>query len=686
MQIFIKTYTGKRPVLEVEPGDSVKDVKKQVWEKEGIPPEQQVLWFAGKQLLDDAQQLSFYDIHSEATLELEPSQRSLRIRVMRLNGDSDEIEALSTDTTADLKERIRKSLNIPEADQTLCFNTQLLEDHAKPFEVLCELEYVIMLCINRTVILQIKTTAGNTFPLTMYVGDTVERLKDVIEEQHGITKDKQLLCYAGKQLEDDRFIGDYSHNFEGPLLLVERQSIEVTVKLLTGRNFPLEICVSKTIADVKKKIQKLEGFAAEGQRLIFAGKQLSDEAKVSECKLEAGNTIHLVMRTANSTMTSTSSTSLHLPGTCESPGACGLFNMGNTCYLNSTLQALSNTRALRQYYDEGHYKADISTSPESMGGRLADGFANLLRSLWDGSSKVVNPSKLRELINEKWQQFAGYRQHDAQELLMFFLDGLHEDVNRKPPKAVNNVFPEPVVLAGEASKVEQKFAPEETLHSSKIMDIFQFQVRSEITFEDLADEDLHHKFEAMVYLSLPIRTEGNGEPSRSKSSGTPGRGTPGPAEAGPVNLLHCLEQFANHEELAQDDWAYCERTRRCERSSVKMDIWSAPECLIVHLKRFAVDATTGDTEKIDTFVQFPLDLDLAPFVVGPSSASAQYRLYAVVNHSGSLSFGHYTAYCKVGQDPDRTRWYHFNDATVSAASESDIVSREAYLLFYERVV
>ena len=46
-------------------------------------------------------------------------------------------------------------------------------------------------------------------------------------------------------------------------------------------------------------------------------------------------------------------------------------------------------------------KADISTSPESMGGRLADGFANLLRSLWDGGYRAVNPSKLRELINEK---------------------------------------------------------------------------------------------------------------------------------------------------------------------------------------------------------------------------------------------------------------------------------------------
>ena len=113
------------------------------------------------------------------------------------------------------------------------------------------------------------------------------------------------------------------------------------------------------------------------------------------------------------------------------------------------------------------------------------------------------------------------------------------------------------------------------------------QVRSEITFEDLADEDLHHKFEAMVYLSLPIRTEA-GPSIGSKSSRL----------ASPeVNLLHCLEQFANHEELAQDDWAYCERTRRCERSSVKMDIWSAPECLIIHLKRFAVDATTRCREQ-----------------------------------------------------------------------------------------
>lgn len=59
---------------------------------------------------------------------------------------------------------------------------------------------------------------------------------------------------------------------------------------------------------------------------------------------------------------------------------------------------------------------------------------------------------------------------------------------------------------------------------------------------------------------------------------------------------------------------------------------------------------SGGTEKIDTFVDFPMDLDLDPFVVGPKATTRQlYRLYAVVNHSGSLSFGHYTAWPRKNQ-------------------------------------
>eukprot|EP00438_Fugacium_kawagutii_P000633 Skav224355 [mRNA] locus=scaffold2411:393573:393821:- [translate_table: standard] len=80
-----------------------------------------------------------------------------------------------------------------------------------------------------------------------------------------------------------------------------------------------------------------------------------------------------------------------------------------------------------------------------------------------------------------------------------------------------------------------------------------------------------------------------------------------------------------------------------------------------------------------------MNLNLASFVMGPGGQDAQYRLHAVVNHSGSSSFGHYTAYCKVGEEEHDRRWYFFKDAAVSAARESDVVSRHAYILFYERV-
>ncbi|KAK1790008.1 hypothetical protein P4O66_002324 [Electrophorus voltai] len=145
-------------------------------------------------------------------------------------------------------------------------------------------------------------------------------------------------------------------------------------------------------------------------------------------------------------------------------------------------------------------------------------------------------------------------------------------------------------------------------------------------------------------------------------------------------LKDCIELFTTKEKLGAEDPWYCPSCKQHQQATKKLDLWSLPPVLVVHLKRFSYSRYMRD--KLDSLVDFPLrDLDMSEFLINPNAGPCRYDLIAVSNHYGGMGGGHYTAYAK---NKDDGKWYNFDDSIVSPVSEDQIVSKAAYVLFYQR--
>lgn len=249
-----------------------------------------------------------------------------------------------------------------------------------------------------------------------------------------------------------------------------------------------------------------------------------------------------------------------------------------------------------------------------------------------------------------------------QEFLAFFLDTLHEDLNRVRKR------PKPQTEAEEEEDERQAAAGGEEFASalswmrhleqgkSFLVDLLQGQLRSSVTCSRCGHSS--RRFEAFLYLSLPVTWQ-------------------------MTTVREALEKYLERETLVGDEQWFCPKCKQKVDATKKIDLWKLPPVLVVHLKRFEFDMHSFRFRKIDSHLRAPELFDLSSLCFSEQKDGAAYRVTCVANHLGGYGSGHYTATCRVGC-PATGPFYYFDDSCVERLGSQQPVGANAYVVFLTR--
>lgn len=202
----------------------------------------------------------------------------------------------------------------------------------------------------------------------------------------------------------------------------------------------------------------------------------------------------------------------------EWAGLCGLSNLGNTCFMNSALQCLSNVTPLTEYFLKDKYNDELNEdNPLGMKGEIAKAYAEITKQSWSGKYSYVTPRPFKTQVGCFAPQFSGYQQQDSHELLAFLLDGLQEDLN--------HIRKKPYILLKDAEGRPDKEAWENHIkRNDSIVDIFHGLFKSTLMCPVCAKVSV--TFDPFCYLTLLLRMK------KERNTGSL------PGQAGPPGQTH----------------------------------------------------------------------------------------------------------------------------------------------------
>ncbi|KAM6245286.1 ubiquitin carboxyl-terminal hydrolase 36 [Porphyrio hochstetteri] len=301
----------------------------------------------------------------------------------------------------------------------------------------------------------------------------------------------------------------------------------------------------------------------------------------------------------------------------------GLHNLGNTCFLNSTLQCLTYTPPLANYL----LSKEHSRNCQQGGFCMLCIMQNHTIQAFTNSGNVIKPVAFTRDLKKIAQHLRFGRQEDAHEFLRYTIDAMQ--------KACLNGY----------TKLDRQ-----TQATTLVHQIFGGYLRSRVMCS--VCNNVSDTYEACLDLTLDIKKA--------------------------VNIVQALELFVKPEVLCGDNAYMCATCKNKVKASKCFTIHRAPNVLTLSLKRF--NSFSGD--KITKDVGYPEFLNIRPYMSRNKGESVTYGLYAVLVHSGySCHAGHYYCYVKASNG----QWYQMNDDMVRLSNIKVVLNQQAYLLFYVRV-
>ncbi|XP_068652728.1 ubiquitin C-terminal hydrolase 22 isoform X2 [Aristolochia californica] len=345
---------------------------------------------------------------------------------------------------------------------------------------------------------------------------------------------------------------------------------------------------------------------------------------------------------------------------CLPLGLRGLNNLGNTCFMNSVLQALLHTPPLRNYFLVDRHNRDICRRSLPC---LACDIDSMFSAVYSGDRTPYSPARF---LYSWWQHSANlatYEQQDAHEFFISMLDRIHEKEELSNSQNKGN---------GDCHCIAHQ--------------VFSGVLRSDVSCTVCGFTST--TYDPCVDISLDMQPL----PSLSEKSTKMGR------SVGISTLMGCLDLFTRPERLGSDQKLYCQNCEVRQDSLKQMSIRRLPLVLCFHMKRFEHSPIKKMSKKIDQYLQFPFSLDMAPYLSSSiirnrfgnrifafdgdesdmsTELSTEFELFAVVTHSGKLEAGHYVTYLRL-----RNQWYKCDDAWITHVSEKVVRALQAYMMYY----